>query len=142
MSTRKQRRRSVGAQILTAYPGKQVFADPYASLLQNESASALTFALSRGVRSADPSAEMGAVHQEKHELWEIYFLIPGHDLVATEDLADDVFEALQAALAPAAGFKPAGDAAPLELRDEDVWTREAKVGTIYYAIYANEFWEG
>lgn len=142
MSTRKQRRRSIATQILTAYPGKQVFADPFASLLQNENASDLTFALSRGVRSADPSAEMGAVHQEKHEPWEVYFLIPGHDPVASEDLADEVFEALQGALAPVGGFKPGGDSGALELREEDVWVRDAKAGVIYYAIYTNEFWEG
>ena len=38
---------------------------------------------------------------------------------------------------------PAGaGASDMELKEEDVWTRDAQAGSIYYAIYENDFWEG
>ena len=144
MSTRAQRRQAIATAIGAAFAGSQVFADPITNLLQSAQASALTFALSRGVRSLEPSVEMGAVIQNMTELWEVYFLIPRTSNTATsEDRADAVFELLQDTLAPRGGFIPGGaGASDMELKEEDVWTRDAQAGSIYYAIYQNDFWEG
>jgi hypothetical protein len=144
MSTRAQRRQAIAVAIGAAFPGSPVFADPVTNLLQGTQTADLAFALSRGVRSLDPSVEMGAVIQNMSELWEVYFVIPRASSTATsEDRADAVFELLQDTLAPRTGFVPGGTgASEMELKEEDVWTRDAQAGSIYYAIYENDFWEG
>jgi len=142
VSTRAERRKGIATAIGTAFAAP-VYADPVKTLLEATSLSTMAFAISRGVRSLDPSEEMGAVRQAMRELWEIYFLIPRTSTtVLTEDRADAVFELLQNTLAPTDGFKPTTDCGPLELKEEDVWFRDAFSGTIYYAIYGNDFWEG
>ena len=121
----------------------KVYADPFRNLLQNEDPGGLCFALSRGIRTLEPSAEMGAVRQNMREVWLIFFLLPRTaSMSSTEDQADAVFETLQATLAPTIGFRPTADCAPLELQEEDVWARDAVAGTIYYATFENDFWEG
>lgn len=143
MTTRAQRRQAIANAISVAFPGSPVYADPFTNLLQNANVPVLAFALSRGVRSLDPSVEMGAVRQDMRELWEIYFLIPrGSSTAISEDQADAVFELLQATLAPATGFHPTADSSVMEIKEEDVWTRDAQAGPIYYAVYENEFWRG
>jgi hypothetical protein len=148
VSTRLQRRQAIAGAIATAFTSTtqgapKVYADPFKDLLMNETPGGLCFALARGMRTAEPSEEMGAIHQNLVEEWLVYFLIPRTDSTAdTEVQADAIFELLQTTLAPSGGWKPATDAAPLELQSESVLDRDAVGGTIYFAIYANDYWAG
>lgn len=135
MSTRQTRREAVISKVQTALPAALVISDPDSDRLANEQGNKILVAVTRGVRDGQETAELNAVRQEFREDYWIFFLVPGKEMKPEiENAADSVFEALQAALAPATGYQIGTDTDFFNLESEDYVGRVAG-GFLYVAVY-------
>lgn len=142
-TVRKDARKAILAQAKTALPQAVWTSDPDPDRIIREHKGRVILAqLQSEPRTYEESIPMEGVHQGELWRWSILFLIPASLEDSAEDLADDIFDALDCALTPVEGWSPHVELGNLELEEEAADGRTENGHRLFHATYFARRWRG